>query len=171
MSDFSTNGGSSGSDHLKQKADEVKTQFSRESDELKNKAKAGLSDAKDAAAERGEAAKERAADEISSTSKALRAAAGELEEGSIQHQMFMQASDAVGGFSSAMNDHSISEIVDNLTRFGRRNPAAVIGGAVLAGLVVSRFIRAGENKPEVESQLPATTAYSVDPYAKERFNG
>ncbi|MCJ8139184.1 hypothetical protein [Falsirhodobacter halotolerans] len=170
MSQFPPDSDASGADHLRQKADEVRAQAAHEGAALKDKAKAGLHDAKDAAIDKGESAKNRAADEISRTSDALRAAARELDDGSIQHQMFTEASNAVGSVSTALTDRSISEIVEDLAQFGRRNPAAVIGGAVLAGLIVSRFARAsakGTNATAEASPQPVAPTYRP----KETFHG
>lgn len=111
---------------------------------LKAKAQSGAENAKAQAAQRGEDAKDQAADEISRTSSALRTAAGDFDDGSMQHRMFTQAADAAAGVSDALSDRSFGEIFEDLSRFGRRNPAALIGGAVLAGLLVSRFVKASQ---------------------------
>lgn len=149
----------SNTESLKRTAEDAKARASQEGSALKEQALDGLDDAKSEAADQGEAVKNRAASEMSQTAKALRAAADELDDGSVQHQIFTQASDAVGGMSKALTDRSLGEIVEDLTRFGRRNPAALIGGAVLAGLVVSRFMRASDTSDAPRAPgVPATTA-------------
>lgn len=163
MSETSTPSAKSGVDDLEQTAKEVKERALQEGAALKEKARAGLDDAKAEAVQQSEAAKNRAASEMSQTSQALRTAAGELDDGSIQHKMFTQAADAVGSMAEALSDRSVGEIVDQLSRFGRRNPAALIGGAVLAGLVVSRFLRASERNGS-----GAETAATRTPYEPSR---
>lgn len=166
MSHIDTPDARSGTTRLRNTAEEATATAARETTALKDKALSGVEEAKTEAAERSEAAKRLAAGEISQTSQALRSAADELESGSIQHQMFTQAADAVGSVSDALNNRSIGEIVDDLSRFGRRNPAALIGGAVLAGLMVSRFLRAsdsGEPRDDTAHRAPPALPDRVAP--------
>ena len=165
MSQFPTPDSTSNTESLQRTAEDAKARASEEAVALKEKALDGLEHAKTEAADQGEAVKNRAASEMSQTSKALRAAADELDHGSVQHQIFTQAADAVSGMSKALTDRNLSEIVDDLARFGRRNPAALIGGAVLAGLVVSRFMRASENSEVAAASNGAPLAAYTPPAA------
>ena len=168
----------SGTEDLKATASEMRDRASTEGEALKEQARSGMHDAKDGAMQRGEDAKDRAADEVSKTSSALRKAANELDDGSVQHRIFSEAADAVSGVSDALSNRSIEEIFNGLTRFGRRNPAALIGGSVLAGLIVSRFVKAsGHAQPDRMRQrrttlqsdgMPAVADPGTDPAMSTR---
>lgn len=42
--------------------------------------------------------------------------------------------------STAISDHTMEEIADSLDAFARRNPALLVGGAMLAGFAATRFL-------------------------------
>lgn len=146
-----TPGGATGSenssaDRLKQKAHDAGTEASaaasRNARDLRARAETGLHDARERAAQQGETVKNSLADDVSQTAHALQTAAGEVDERSFQHQLLKGASDGLMQISDQMHGKSVGDMVASLADFGRRNPAAFLGGAALAGFALARFARA-----------------------------
>jgi ElaB/YqjD/DUF883 family membrane-anchored ribosome-binding protein len=143
-------GEGSSADRLKHKAQdagaEASAAASRSARDLRGRAEAGLHDARERAAQQGENAKNTLADEVSQTAHALETAANEVDERSFQHQMFKSASDGLMQVSEQMHGKSVGDMVSSLADFGRRNPAAFLGGAALVGFALARFARASDRQ-------------------------
>lgn len=75
---------------------------------------------------------------------AVRRASDELSENdqTLASQFVRQAAGGLESLSRSVDNTSFGDLVDSVRSFGRRNPAAFIGGAVLAGLALGRFVRA-----------------------------
>ncbi|WP_068875762.1 MULTISPECIES: hypothetical protein [unclassified Phenylobacterium] len=80
-------------------------------------------------------------------------------------RLVQQAADGLENLSRSLADKEPGDLLNAVRDFGRKNPAAFIGGAVLVGLAVGRFARAAE--PDHSSGLdtePLELA-ETDPYA------
>lgn len=77
---------------------------------------------------------------------AVRRAGDELEQHdhSPASRLVRQAADGLESLSRNLADKEPGDLVNAVRDFGRRNPAAFIGGAVLVGLALGRFARASE---------------------------
>jgi hypothetical protein len=104
----------------------------------------GLGEARDAAAERADATIDRAAEEVSDTARALGEAARSMQDGGMSQGLLREASHGLERLSGAMRGRSASELIADLSDFGRRNPAAFLGAAAVAGFALARFGVASE---------------------------
>ena len=104
----------------------------------------GVAGARDEASRQANRGIERTAEEVSRTSDALEAAAGEFEDGSLQHHLFRRAAEGLSELSGSIRGRTINQVANELANFGRRNPAAFIGGAALVGFAIARFARASQ---------------------------
>jgi hypothetical protein len=59
-------------------------------------------------------------------------------------RLVRQAADGLEGLSRNLEGKRPEQLLDDVRAFGRRNPAAFIGGALLVGVALGRFIRASE---------------------------
>lgn len=59
-------------------------------------------------------------------------------------RLVRQAADGLEGFSRNLADKQPEDLLNDVRDFGRRNPAAFIGGAVLVGVALGRFLRASD---------------------------
>lgn len=77
---------------------------------------------------------------------AVRRAGDELDQAdqSPASRLVRQAADGLESLSRNLADKEPGDILNAVRDFGRRNPAAFIGGAVLVGLALGRFARASE---------------------------
>ncbi|MFC7737302.1 hypothetical protein ACFQX4_15935 [Roseomonas sp. GCM10028921] len=102
-------------------------------------------------AEEGKAA---AAERASGFATAIRHAADDLEGSSPEIARHVRvAADSVEGISAALRDRSAGQLVQDVTDFARRQPAAFFGVAALAGFALARFARS--------SSEGATNGHSV----------
>jgi hypothetical protein len=77
---------------------------------------------------------------------AVRRAGDELEQHdqSPASRLVRQAADGLESLSRNLADKEPADLLNAVRDFGRKNPAAFIGGAVLVGLALGRFARAAE---------------------------
>lgn len=77
---------------------------------------------------------------------AVRRAGDELDQNdqSPASRLVRQAADGLESLSRSLADKEPGDLLNAVRDFGRRNPAAFIGGAVLVGLAIGRFARASE---------------------------
>jgi hypothetical protein len=130
---------SSATSDLKQTAEKATAMIS---DEVREGVRQGTARAREEAAARTEEAKQGLAREVSATAEALDAASRELQENSLQRSLLSEASRGLASMSRALQGRSAGELVADVAEFGRRNPAAFLGGAALAGFAVARLATA-----------------------------
>jgi hypothetical protein len=157
-------GGSAG-DQAREKAQEVGAQ-------TKDKAQEVGAQAKEKAHEAGAQARGRVRDEVGrrsteageqagSAAQALRDASGRLrEEGNepVAHGL-EQVADRVERAGGWLRDSDGDSILREVEDFGRRNTLAVVAGAVAAGFVASRLLKASSRRryESGSARLPGTT--------------
>jgi len=75
--------------------------------------------------------------------EAIRKASDDLSQHdqTLASQVVRQAAGGLESLSRSIHGASFGDVVDSVRAFGRRNPAAFIGGAVLVGFAVGRFAR------------------------------
>lgn len=124
-------------------------------DTLRGTAEAGFRRLKEDALEGGEKAKERIADlagaqkdqvseSLGQFATAIKKASEELRDSdqTLAAQLVREAADGLGSLSRSIGGATPSDLVSSVRSFGRSNPLAFVGGAVLAGLALGRFARA-----------------------------
>jgi ElaB/YqjD/DUF883 family membrane-anchored ribosome-binding protein len=89
--------------------------------------------------------KAKAADALTQLSQLLTDAAGQVDEklGEQYGQYARAAADRVQGFSSAIEDKSIDDLLADARELVRKSPAAAVGVAAGLGFVAARLIGAG----------------------------
>jgi hypothetical protein len=91
--------------------------------------------------------------------RAARGAADELQDQSPEMaRAVRQAADGLDKAASSMRGKSVGEIVDMFDDFARRQPAAYFGGAVLAGFVLTRFMKSRADRPTRSAERPRSNA-------------
>jgi hypothetical protein len=129
-------------------SERMKAEAERTGEKLRYQGEELASVAREKAAGFAEKQKNAGAAGIDSVARAVDRAADELEQTS--PALARHARDAaahVHGFSERMREKSIGGIVDDLTGYARREPAAFFGMAVVAGFALSRFLGA-RTEPE-----------------------
>jgi len=115
------------------------TLVSSATEALKNRAAEAI---KDTAADYAEARKREGAERIKGLSRAVHDAADEIGKEIPQAAEYVhRAASRIETAADELRNRSIEELIESFTRFARRQPAAAFVGAVLAGFVLSRFIK------------------------------
>ncbi|GLQ55806.1 nutrient deprivation-induced protein [Devosia nitrariae] len=147
-------------------AEEIKSEASREMDKARSEVAAGMHRAEDEARSFARDQKDYAAGQLGSIADAVTRVAEELEQ---QNQTSVaryarEIGQGMRGLSQTAHDSSIDELVHKAQSFGRRNPAAFLGGAALLGFAASRFLTASAHRQETKTTATttATTTSSED---------
>jgi hypothetical protein len=118
--------------------------------------------------------KNRAADGLGGIADVIRNAGNELRgENEALAQYVDRASDQLRRFATTIRERGVADIMDDVNRFARRNPAVFVGGAFLVGLGVARFLKASADRGDDRSYDnfsgvdpmtagPGTPSYSGD---------
>ena len=88
--------------------------------------------------------KARAADSLGSVAQALRQSSDQLRSnssGMSVHQYISTAADRVERLSDYLRSSSVSDVMNEVEQFARRQPAIFIGGAMMLGLLGARFLK------------------------------
>lgn len=92
------------------------------------------------------------AEAVAGFAHAAQVAARDLEETSPQMaRLIRAAADGADRVAEGIRTRSVSDLVDTLSDFGRRQPAAFLGGAVLAGFVLARFFKSDAHAAGLEA--------------------
>ena len=97
---------------------------------------------KGTAADLAEAGKETGAQRIGRLGRAVHGAANEIGKELPQAAEYVHtAGESLENAAAHLHDHSVEDLFASFSRFARRQPIAAFAGAILAGFVLSRFIK------------------------------
>lgn len=131
-----------GRDALKQGTESAKDTARSVAGNLRSDASSFASGATEKAKSLAEDQKNAGAERLSTIASAVDRAAGDLEEASPHTaRLIRQAAAKVEDLSSTLQNRSIEDLVDSARYYARRQPLAVFGGAVVAGVLLSRFLK------------------------------
>jgi hypothetical protein len=129
-------------DTISSATETAKGQISSAAAAAKEKATAFIDPVKEKAAEMAERQKETGIAQVGRVAKAVHAAADQIEKDIPQAAGYIhRAAEGLEHASSAIQNRSVGEMVEFVEEFARRNPAAFFGSTVLAGFVLSRFLK------------------------------
>lgn len=87
----------------------------------------------------------RAADQVGSVARALHQAASQLNDENAQSYV-NRAADQVDRFADTLRSHDLDDLIGQTERFARRQPELFIGGALLLGLAIGRFLKSSGDR-------------------------
>jgi len=130
----------------------VKAKVSQASQALRQEAQTFAAAAQTRAKEEAEKRQQLGAKALSDFAGAIRKAGEELSNSdqSPAARLVGQAADGLENLSRSLADTTPEEMIGAVRDFGRRHPAAFIGGAVLVGVALGRFLRATDPADEGE---------------------
>jgi len=107
---------------------------------------------KEKAVEVAQEQKNAGADQMRSFANAVHGAARELESEMPQiANMIHDTGEKIQRVASDIRERDLNELIDRFSGYARQQPALVFGGAVLAGFVLSRFLKSSSTP-----QMPRT---------------
>jgi hypothetical protein len=101
----------------------------------------------------------RAADEISGVAGALHDAADRLQadnHGGTAHYVKV-AADQATRLADQVRDHGLDDLVSRAEGLARRQPELFVGGALLAGMAIGRFLKASSNHRRMAGDIDLAT--------------
>ncbi|WP_299961001.1 hypothetical protein [uncultured Roseobacter sp.] len=138
-------------------ASKAKKEASELTEQAKTAARDVAQNAASAAKNQAASAKSSVADEMSGVASALRTAAEEMRSGSPQERTFGQIAEGLADASEAMRNKDLSEMVQDVSAFARKNPLVFLGGAALIGFAATRFAKASSTQdPQIMLGSPGT---------------
>ncbi|MFD4997967.1 hypothetical protein [Streptomyces buecherae] len=133
--------------HAKEAAGEVAGTAAQQAravtDEAKQQAGAAVHDLKGRIADEAEGQADRMAHTLRQWSDDLAGLARNAPDDSPARSLVSQAADGGHRAADYLDRQGVSGLVGDLQGFARRRPGAFLGGAVLAGVVVGRLVKAG----------------------------
>ncbi len=130
-------------DQQKNTGGDVRAEAERTGEQIRHQGEEIASAARETATGFARDQKQAGAAGIDSVARAVDKAADELEETSPELARHTRdAAAQVHSFSERLREKSIGGIVDDLTGYAKREPAAFLGVAVVAGFALSRFLGA-----------------------------
>lgn len=98
--------------------------------------------------------KHRAADSLGSVASALHQTGDNLQNGDQDAigQYAHRAADTVDQFAQQLRDKNVDQLFSEAEQFARREPELFLGGAVLLGLLASRFLKASARRSQMRDQ-------------------
>jgi hypothetical protein len=105
--------------------------------------------------------KKTTADEIGSVAKALHKTAQELHQQ--EHPPMITsyaewAGDALERFSNTLRERDLNTLLRQTQDFARRQPGVFVGGAVVAGFLLARFLKSSASHNEYDDTHPVQTS-------------
>jgi hypothetical protein len=110
---------------------------------LETSAKTLIDRVRDSATAQLSTQKERATSSLGSIARAVRDTSEPLrsnQQAAIA-QYVEKAADQIDRFSNQLRDRDVNELIDDVQRFARRQPALFIGAAFAAGVLAARFLK------------------------------
>lgn len=135
--------GTSAADEARKAADDAKSAASEEAQSFRDNVEEEVS-------RRAGDTRDTLAGEVGEFGEALRSASGKLRRGSPQEQLVTSAANAMEEFSSHVRGRDLGELLEEVNTFGRRNPAAFLGGAALLGFAGMRLAKASKRRRPIE---------------------
>ncbi|MDQ0390324.1 hypothetical protein [Labrys monachus] len=134
---------------LKQNAsgvlDDVRDLASTAAEEGKTYARTAASDASGAFKDAVESNKTAGAQAVADLARSAKNAADEMEGQSPQIAKIVRSTaEGVERISTDIRDRSVGQLLDSVTDFAKRQPAAFFGCGILAGVVLSRLMRSSD---------------------------
>jgi hypothetical protein len=101
--------------------------------------------------------KQAGADKAQGFAGAVRRVADDLETTSPEIAKHVRtAADSIEGIAGSLRERSVGSLIEEVSGFARRQPAAFIGAAVLAGFAVSRFAKSSAASAAATASSPTT---------------
>ncbi len=129
---------------------------------LQDDAKALFETAREQGTEHLEQYRESAADQIESLARSATSAAEELQDKDtlgLSHYI-TDVADGLGSFAGILRGKSADELLQQVTRLARDNPALFLTGSIALGFGLSRFLRA--STPDISQSSSTDSGASTD---------
>lgn len=113
------------------------------------------------------AQKDRATDGLGSVAQAVRQSTQQLRDNKQDAiaSYVEKAADQIDRFSTALRNRDVGELVSDVQRFARRQPALFVGSAFVVGLIGARFLKSSSDNARRRTLEPYGTSSRGMDYA------
>lgn len=116
-----------------------------------------VDDAKTAMKEMADAQKRKVADRLGSVGRALHETARGLDREQVPAGHYAElAAEQVDRLSDALRERGIEDLVGEAEKFARRQPLLFVGGALVAGMMLARFLKHSDQGAMAEAAEEVT---------------
>jgi hypothetical protein len=128
--------------------DQVQQKTGEAIDQAKDKAGEVVGQVREQAKSQVAGQKDRAAESLGSVAQALHQTGQQLrdQDNSTVAQYIDTAANQVDRVSGFLRERDLQDIVTEVERFARRQPAVFVGGAALLGMIGARFLRSSQDR-------------------------
>lgn len=113
---------------------------------------------KDKALEMASQQKDAGAEQLQATARAIHGAGRELESAMPQVAGYVhELGQRVEQLASDLRGDSVDELISRLVTFARNQPAVLLGGALLTGFALSRFVKSSAQNSAADANPMSTT--------------
>jgi hypothetical protein len=140
--------------------------------QVKQGAKEAVTKVKEQATSAVSQQKDTAAQKLDSVSKAFRQSAEGLNEGQVPAvgKLLEQAAESIEGLAQSVRDGDFRGVIDGVEDWARRHPAIFLGGSLVAGLLVARFLKSSRER-EFGAYDSTTSLYDESGEFESEFEG
>lgn len=130
----------------------------RAGEEVAHSARQAAESARAAATEQVEQQKAAASESLNAFAQAIHRASDELgqHDQTAAARLVHEAANGLENLSRSLSQQNLSDMVESMREFGRRNPAALAGGAALAGLALGRLARSSRHHTRQDTHQAAS---------------
>ena len=141
-------------------ADAAKDQIRQAGERLRNEASNIADKAKDAVNERAHEGKETVAASMTDFAAAVRRASDELgqRDQSMAANLVREVASGLEDASRTIHGRSVGDLTRSVSDFARRQPAAFLLGATVAGIALGRFVKATEDRQDASNSTQPGSA-------------
>jgi hypothetical protein len=132
--------------------EEAKQAASQAASEVKEVATRTTEKVREQASQRIGAQKERAVERIGGVAEALRTAGDSMDEGPLP-DLAGRAADSIEGLAEYFKSRTVGELIGEVERFARREPAIFLGASFAVGLIGGRFLKSSRSSRGDEGSL------------------
>jgi hypothetical protein len=174
--DFGQSGTGYGQSGTYRSTEEIKAQAQAKTGEVIDQAKEKTSQVVGQVQERAKSQlatqKDRAAEGLGSMAMALRQASRQLQDqnNAPVAQVTNTAAEQIEKVSTFLRERDLNEMVTEVERFARRQPAIFLGGALVLGLIGARFLKSSGQRA-MELDRYDSTRGRVDYYTSQAYRG
>lgn len=129
-------------------------------EDVAHSARQAADSARAAASEQVEQQKAAASESLKAFAQAIHRASDELgqHDQTAAARLVHEAASGLENLSRSLSQQNLSEMIDSMREFGRRNPAAFAGGAALAGLALGRLARSSRHRSDGQHTQQTSSA-------------
>lgn len=159
---------STGDGSVKKVADEAKHLAKSTVDQAKDLASTAVSQAREQASAKLGTQKDRAVDKIGEVAHAVRAAGGSIEDGPLP-DLAERAADGIEGLANWFKSRTVGDIIGEVERFGRREPAIFLGTSFALGLIGGRFLKSSQKSSRSAGRYEGMGMNADDHFGEDPF--